>query len=68
LSDNSINELAMSKTAGSILEATLKRDPHEFEFIQAVQEAVQALERVIAKNSRCAFIPMAIIMYLSINK
>ncbi|XP_052724546.1 uncharacterized protein LOC108320593 isoform X3 [Vigna angularis] len=38
--------------AGSILEATLKRDPHEFEFIQAVQEAVQALERVIAKNSR----------------
>ncbi|WVZ24242.1 hypothetical protein V8G54_002786 [Vigna mungo] len=52
LSDNSIIELAMSKTAGSILEATLKRDPHEFEFIQAVQEAVQALERVIAKNSR----------------
>ena len=47
----------MSKTAGSILEATLKRDPHEVEFIQAVQEAVQALERVIAKNSRCAFIP-----------
>jgi len=42
----------MSKTAGSILEATLKRDPHEVEFIQAVQEAVQALERVIAKNSR----------------
>ncbi|KOM27421.1 hypothetical protein LR48_Vigan406s023100 [Vigna angularis] len=42
----------MSKTAGSILEATLKRDPHEVEFIQAVQEAVQALERVIAKNCR----------------
>lgn len=38
--------------AGSIIEATLKRDPHEVEFIQAVQEAVQALERVIAKNSR----------------
>ncbi|XP_027341862.1 NADP-specific glutamate dehydrogenase-like isoform X1 [Abrus precatorius] len=37
--------------AGSILEATLKRDPHETEFIQAVQEAVRALERVIAKNS-----------------
>ncbi|KAI5422711.1 hypothetical protein KIW84_045940 [Lathyrus oleraceus] len=41
----------MSKTAGSILEATLKRDPHEVEFIQAVQEVVQALERVIGKNS-----------------
>ncbi|CAL5195587.1 unnamed protein product [Lathyrus oleraceus] len=37
--------------AGSILEATLKRDPHEVEFIQAVQEVVQALERVIGKNS-----------------
>ncbi|BAT98445.1 hypothetical protein VIGAN_09210100 [Vigna angularis var. angularis] len=45
-------KVAMSKTAGSILEATLKRDPHEVEFIQAVQEAVQALERVIAKNCR----------------
>lgn len=42
----------MSKTAGSILEATLKRDPHEAEFIQAVQEVVQALERVIGKNSQ----------------
>ncbi|WJX86340.1 glutamate dehydrogenase (NADP(+)) [Trifolium repens] len=37
--------------AGSILEATLKRDPHEVEFIQAVQEVVQALERVIGKNA-----------------
>ncbi|XP_020223447.1 NADP-specific glutamate dehydrogenase isoform X2 [Cajanus cajan] len=37
--------------AGSILEAALKRDPHEVEFIQAVQETVHALERVIAKNS-----------------
>lgn len=41
----------MSKTAGSIIEAALKRDPHEVEFIQAVQEVVHALERVIAKNS-----------------
>ncbi|XWS12045.1 hypothetical protein CRYUN_Cryun37aG0056900 [Craigia yunnanensis] len=40
----------MSKTAGSIIEAALKRDPHEVEFIQSVQEAVHALERVIAKN------------------
>ncbi|KAJ6711472.1 putative proteinDP-SPECIFIC GLUTAMATE DEHYDROGENASE 1-RELATED [Salix purpurea] len=41
----------MSKTAGSIIEAALKRDPHELEFIQSVQEAVHALDRVIAKNS-----------------
>ncbi|KAJ6427557.1 hypothetical protein OIU84_023032 [Salix udensis] len=41
----------MSKTAGSIVEAALKRDPHELEFIQSVQEAVHALDRVIAKNS-----------------
>ncbi|KAL9405500.1 hypothetical protein Peur_002472 [Populus x canadensis] len=41
----------MSKTAGSIVEAALKRDPHEVEFIQSVQEAVHALDRVIAKNS-----------------
>ncbi|KAJ4850042.1 hypothetical protein Tsubulata_037742 [Turnera subulata] len=41
----------MSKTAGSIIEAALKRDPHEVEFIQSVQEAVHALERVIAKNA-----------------
>ncbi|XP_061352708.1 uncharacterized protein LOC133297559 isoform X1 [Gastrolobium bilobum] len=51
LSDTSVIEALVSKTAGSILEATLKRDPHEAEFIQAVQEAVHALERVIAKNS-----------------
>ncbi|KAJ6394695.1 hypothetical protein OIU77_023826 [Salix suchowensis] len=37
--------------AGSIIEAALKRDPHELEFIQSVQEAVHALDRVIAKNS-----------------
>ncbi|OMO70857.1 Glutamate/phenylalanine/leucine/valine dehydrogenase [Corchorus capsularis] len=41
----------MSKTAGSIVQAALKRDPHEAEFIQCIQEAVHALERVIAKNS-----------------
>ncbi|CAA2995657.1 NADP-specific glutamate dehydrogenase isoform X1 [Olea europaea subsp. europaea] len=41
----------MSKTAGSIVEAALKRDPHEAEFIQSVQEVVHALERVISKNS-----------------
>ncbi|CAN4080646.1 unnamed protein product [Withania somnifera] len=44
----------MSKTAGSIIEAALKRDPHELEFIQSVQETVHALERVISKNSSYA--------------
>lgn len=46
-----LNEALMSKTAGSILEAVLKRDPHEVEFIQSAQEVVHALERVISKNS-----------------
>lgn len=46
------NLALMSKTAGSIVEAALKRDPHEVEFIQSVQEVVHALERVIAKNSQ----------------
>ncbi|KAK6153608.1 hypothetical protein DH2020_013247 [Rehmannia glutinosa] len=41
----------MSKSAGSIVEAALRRDPHEAEFIQYVQEVVHALERVISKNS-----------------
>ncbi|CAN6827528.1 unnamed protein product [Brassica oleracea] len=41
----------MSKSAGSIVEGALKRDPNEIEFIQSVQESVHALERVIAKNS-----------------
>ncbi|KAG2292092.1 hypothetical protein Bca52824_038761 [Brassica carinata] len=39
----------MSKSAGSIVEGALKRDPNEIEFIQSVQESVHALERVIAK-------------------
>ncbi|CAH9052428.1 unnamed protein product [Cuscuta europaea] len=41
----------MSKTSGSIIEAALKRDPQEVEFIQSIQEAIHALERVISKNS-----------------
>ncbi|KAF9614062.1 hypothetical protein IFM89_014862 [Coptis chinensis] len=40
-----------SKSAGSIIEALLRRDPHEAEFIQSVQEVIHSLERVIAKNS-----------------
>jgi len=42
----------MSQTVGSILEATLKRESHAAEFIQAIQEVVQALERVIGRNSQ----------------
>lgn len=50
--DKSIYVKALtSKTAASIIEALLRRDPHEAEFIQSVQEVVHALERVIAKNS-----------------
>lgn len=45
-------EAVMSKTVGSILKATVKRDSHEAEFIQAVHEVVQDLERVIGKNSQ----------------
>ncbi|CAN6456998.1 unnamed protein product [Victoria cruziana] len=42
----------MSKTAGSIVEAVLRRDPHEVEFIQSVQEVVHSLEPVLAKSSQ----------------
>ncbi|GMH14236.1 hypothetical protein Nepgr_016077 [Nepenthes gracilis] len=44
----------MSKTAVSIVEVSLKRDPHEVEFIQSVQGALHAIERVISKNSHYA--------------
>ncbi|RZC68229.1 hypothetical protein C5167_031485 [Papaver somniferum] len=40
-----------SKSATSIIEAVLRRDPNESEFIQSVQEAIHSLERVIAKNT-----------------
>ncbi|KAL3686322.1 hypothetical protein R1sor_008896 [Riccia sorocarpa] len=40
----------MSKNAESILEAVIKRDPHEGEFIQAVSEVVHSLEAVLSKN------------------
>ncbi|KAJ4797168.1 NADP-specific glutamate dehydrogenase [Rhynchospora pubera] len=42
----------LSKTAGSILESVLKRDPYEVEFVQSVQEVVHSLEPVLAKNSQ----------------
>ncbi|KAJ3671193.1 hypothetical protein LUZ60_008619 [Juncus effusus] len=40
----------LSKTAGSILESVLKRDPHEIEFVQSVQEVVHSIDPVLAKN------------------
>ncbi|MCL7043935.1 hypothetical protein MKW94_015114 [Papaver nudicaule] len=50
--DKSIYVKALtSKSASSIIEAVLRRDPHESEFIQSVQEAIHSLERVIAKNT-----------------
>ena len=42
----------MLKSAGSILESVLRRDPHEVEFIQSVQEVVHSLDRVLSKNSQ----------------
>ncbi|KAL2624367.1 hypothetical protein R1flu_008612 [Riccia fluitans] len=40
----------MSKSAETILEAVIKRDPHEGEFIQAVSEVVHSLEAVLSKH------------------
>lgn len=42
----------MSKSAGSILESILRRDPHEVEFIQYVQDVIHSLEPVLVKNSQ----------------
>ncbi|XP_038987160.1 LOW QUALITY PROTEIN: NADP-specific glutamate dehydrogenase-like [Phoenix dactylifera] len=42
----------MLKSAGSILESILRRDPHEVEFIQYVQDVVHSLEPVLVKNSQ----------------
>ncbi|KAK8970132.1 hypothetical protein KSP40_PGU006307 [Platanthera guangdongensis] len=46
----------MSKTAGSIVESILRRDPHEAEFLQSVQEVVNSLEPVLLKSSQYAHI------------
>lgn len=46
------NIALMSKTAGSIVESVLRRDPHEVEYIQAVQEVVHSLEPVLIKNAQ----------------
>ena len=51
----------MSKSAGSIVEATLKRDPNELEFIQSVQEVIHAIERVISKNTWESFLVLVYI-------
>ncbi|KAL6884619.1 hypothetical protein ACP4OV_010555 [Aristida adscensionis] len=41
---------ALSKTAASILESVLRRDPHEAEFIQSIQDVIHSLEPVLVKN------------------
>ncbi|KAM0873634.1 hypothetical protein ACQ4PT_037929 [Festuca glaucescens] len=43
---------ALSKTAASILESVSKKDPHEAEFIQSIQEVVHSIEPVLVKNSQ----------------
>uniref|UniRef100_A0A804NI84 Amino acid dehydrogenase family protein n=1 Tax=Zea mays TaxID=4577 RepID=A0A804NI84_MAIZE len=43
---------ALSKTAASILECVLRRDPHEAEYIQSIQEVVHSLEPVLVKNAQ----------------
>ncbi|KAG0538081.1 hypothetical protein BDA96_03G204300 [Sorghum bicolor] len=43
---------ALSKTAASILECVLRRDPHEAEYIQSIQEVVHSLEPVLVKNTQ----------------
>ncbi|KAJ7563344.1 hypothetical protein O6H91_03G106300 [Diphasiastrum complanatum] len=40
----------LSKSAESIIEAIIRRDPYEGEFIQAVQEVVHSLEPVLSKH------------------
>lgn len=40
----------MSKSAQSILEGVIQRDPNEGEYIQAVQEVVHSLEPVLNKH------------------
>ncbi|ONM01870.1 hypothetical protein ZEAMMB73_Zm00001d030994 [Zea mays] len=43
---------ALSKTATSIIECVLRRDPHEAEYIQSIQEVVHSLEPVLVKNTQ----------------
>uniref|UniRef100_A0A0C9RUV5 glutamate dehydrogenase (NADP(+)) n=1 Tax=Wollemia nobilis TaxID=56998 RepID=A0A0C9RUV5_9CONI len=40
----------LCKSAESIVEAVMRKDPHEVEFIQAVQEIVHSLEPVLSKT------------------
>jgi glutamate dehydrogenase (NADP+) len=35
-----------------MLESILRRDPHEAEFIQSIQEVVHSLEPVLVKNTQ----------------
>ncbi|XP_057871072.1 uncharacterized protein LOC131077564 isoform X3 [Cryptomeria japonica] len=45
-----INPALLCKSAESIVEAVIRKDPHEVEFIQAVQEIVHSLEPVLSKT------------------
>uniref|UniRef100_A0A453EX51 Uncharacterized protein n=1 Tax=Aegilops tauschii subsp. strangulata TaxID=200361 RepID=A0A453EX51_AEGTS len=47
---------ALSKTAASILESLFKKDPHEAEFIQSIQEVVHSIEPVLVKNSQVPWV------------
>lgn len=47
---------ALSKTAASILESVLRRDPYEAEFIQSIQEVVHSLEPVLICSNFGAFV------------
>jgi glutamate dehydrogenase (NADP+) len=44
-----VDSALISKSAEFILAAVLHRDPHEGEFIQAVQEVVHSLDPVLSK-------------------
>ncbi|MCO5562018.1 hypothetical protein L7F22_015644 [Adiantum nelumboides] len=43
------SEALLSKSTESVVEAVIRRDPHEVEYVQAVQEVVHCLEPVLAK-------------------
>ena len=47
-------EALLSKSAESVVEAVIRRDPHEGEYVQAVQEVVHSLEPVLSKYPQYA--------------
>lgn len=48
ISGSSLKAL-LSKSAESVVEAVIRRDPHEVEYVQSVQEVVHSLEPVLHK-------------------